>query len=323
MFKALLLEKDDAGFRAGVRAGRRSRAARRRRAACGRAFDAQLQGRPRDHRQEPGRSRLADGRRHRRRRHGARVEPSGLEARRPLRPQRLGRRRDALGLPRRARPPEGRWLVTLPAAFSTRQAMAIGTAGGKLASRLQFRRPRRQQTTVGPRQLHRRPAAPRREGVADDAGARVGFEGHVGFVVGGCRLDGRWRPELQRPERRVEDVAAHVAEGAGSEVPPAAPLQRVIRRDGRAARRPAPATGPSRALSARAACPSVGPARSSGHGSPPTGRSVQAWTSRTSPIAPSRATRLSSRGAFGGVALVAHLGDDLRWRAASVIVRAS
>ena len=36
--------------------------------------------------------------------------------------------------------------------------------------------------------------------------------------------------ELQRPEERVDDVAAHVAERARAEVPPRAPLRRVVRR---------------------------------------------------------------------------------------------
>ena len=45
MFKALLLEKDDAGFRAGVATVDEAAPARRRRAGRGRALDAQLQGR--------------------------------------------------------------------------------------------------------------------------------------------------------------------------------------------------------------------------------------------------------------------------------------
>ena len=49
MFKALLLEKDESGFRAGVRAGRRSRLPEGDVACARRALDAQLQGRPRDH----------------------------------------------------------------------------------------------------------------------------------------------------------------------------------------------------------------------------------------------------------------------------------
>jgi acrylyl-CoA reductase (NADPH) len=57
------------------------------------------------------------------------IEPSGAGRRATRRPQRLGRRRDALGLPGRARALKGDWLVALPPSLSTRQAMAIGTAG--------------------------------------------------------------------------------------------------------------------------------------------------------------------------------------------------
>ena len=91
-----------------VRERRRSRLARRRRHGRGRVLDAQLQGRAGDHQPSPVvRSwPMVAG-----------IDGAGTvleraiprwKAGRPRRPQRLGRRRDALGLPRRARAPEGR-----------------------------------------------------------------------------------------------------------------------------------------------------------------------------------------------------------------------
>ena len=130
MFDALLLEKTEAGFQAGVRSTRRVAAARRRRAAEGRALDDQLQGRARHHQRRrwcahgrwwPASTALAPC---------SRARTPAWKAGRPRRPQRLGRRRDALGLPGAEGPAHGRrgWCA-VPEAFSTRQAMAIGTAG--------------------------------------------------------------------------------------------------------------------------------------------------------------------------------------------------
>ena len=56
MFKALLLEKDEAGFRAGVQPIDEARLPEGDVPVAGRALDAQLQGRPRDHRQGAGRA---------------------------------------------------------------------------------------------------------------------------------------------------------------------------------------------------------------------------------------------------------------------------
>ena len=72
------------------------------------------------------------------------------------------------------------------------------------------------------------------------AGARVRLRGHGRLEVRGRRFHRRRRAELERPERGIEDVAPHVAERAGPEVLPRAPLHRVIGgMDGRNA------TGPS------------------------------------------------------------------------------
>ena len=80
MFKALLLEKDDAGFRAAVRGVDEAGLPEGDVTVARRVLDAQLQGRAGDHRQS--RRSCAGGRwcRHRRRRHRARVEPSGWKA---------------------------------------------------------------------------------------------------------------------------------------------------------------------------------------------------------------------------------------------------
>ena len=131
MFKALMLEKDDAGFRAAVRRRRRSRPARGRRARCSVEHSTlNYKDALAITEQEPDRAQLADGRRHRRRRHGARS--------RAIRHWKAGDEVVHNGwgvgetrwgcLAERARL-KGDWLVALPSAFSTRQAMAIGTAG--------------------------------------------------------------------------------------------------------------------------------------------------------------------------------------------------
>ena len=131
MFKALLLEKDEAGFRAGVRPVDEAAPARGRRA--GAAIEHSTLN-YKDGLAITNRSPVVrtwpmvagiDGA-------GTVLEsqPRRLEAGRPLRAQRLGRGRDALGLPRRARQPEGRLAGAAAGRRSrTRQAMAIGTAG--------------------------------------------------------------------------------------------------------------------------------------------------------------------------------------------------
>ena len=110
MFKALLLEKDDAGFRAGVRDV--DEAAPARAATCWCAVEySTLNYKDGLAHHQPRRRWCATGR------WCAGIDgagtvlestPPGLEAGRPLRAQRLGRRRDALGLPGRARAAEGR-----------------------------------------------------------------------------------------------------------------------------------------------------------------------------------------------------------------------
>ena len=67
-----------------------------------------------------------------------------------------------------------------------------------------------------------------REIVGDDCRDREGVEVarvplEVGTVEGDPRFDRRRRAEGQRPHRVIDDVAAHVAEGPGAKIDPAAP----------------------------------------------------------------------------------------------------
>jgi acrylyl-CoA reductase (NADPH) len=127
-FKALLIEKDDAGYRAGVKDVDDERAGRRRGDGAGGLLHPQLQGRPGDHRQEPGGAQVPAGGRHRLRRHGRgqrrrRFKPGDAVL---LNGWGVGESHSG-GLAQRARV-KADWLVPLPAA-EARQAMAIGTAG--------------------------------------------------------------------------------------------------------------------------------------------------------------------------------------------------
>ena len=70
--------------------------------------DAQLQGRPGDHRQGSGRAPLSDDSRNRFRRHRRELDPSRLEGGRQGHPQRLGLRRDASWRLRREGAGEGK-----------------------------------------------------------------------------------------------------------------------------------------------------------------------------------------------------------------------
>src|SRR5439155_17595973 len=48
--------------------------------------------------------------------------------------------------------------------------------------------------------------------------------------LGRFGLDPRRVAQVERPERRIHRVTGYVAQGAGAEVPPAAPLERRVRR---------------------------------------------------------------------------------------------
>ena len=131
MFKALMLEKDDAGFRAvAARASTRPALPEGDVTGRGRVLDPQLQGRARDHQPQPDRA------------HAGRWSPgidgagTVLESSHPRWKAGDAVVHNGWGvgetrwgcLAERARL-KGDWLVALPAAFSARQAMAIGTAG--------------------------------------------------------------------------------------------------------------------------------------------------------------------------------------------------
>src|SRR6185437_1091615 len=106
-------DRDRKGGRDYPRHARRFRRSRSDGWRCHRArrlFLAQLQRRPRHHRQGVGGAPLSDDRGDRFCRHRRDLEPCSLEAGRRGHPQRLG-------------------LVRLPASMSAREAMAIGTAG--------------------------------------------------------------------------------------------------------------------------------------------------------------------------------------------------
>ena len=96
-FKALLLEEIEGKVRARIADARRQRAAAGRGDGPGPLFDAQLQGRhdPQWHR--PSRADLSACAGHRFRRHRRGVELAALQARRRGDPDRLARRRNALG----------------------------------------------------------------------------------------------------------------------------------------------------------------------------------------------------------------------------------
>src|SRR6266480_7250269 len=81
--------------------------------------------------------------------------------------------------------------------------------------------PRRIEATVAPYHRHRRTTALRREAVGDARACRR----RLGIELGGLRFDARRVAEIERPERRVHRMTGDVAERAGSEIPPAAPLE--------------------------------------------------------------------------------------------------
>ena len=114
--------------------------------------------------------------------------------------------------------------------------------------------------------------------------------------------------ELERPEGRVEDVAAHVAQRAGAEVPPGAPACPGDRSDGTGASARGRARGPSPSRRGTAGVSAGRPtSMPCGH----TGRFVQACTSRTWPMAPAPDPLADQARAVAGVALVAHLRRHL------------
>ena len=130
VFSAILIEKDDSGQSVARTGLDDEQTSGRRRHRRRRVLDTELQGRPGHHRQVTGRAQVPDGARHRSRRHRHRQ-----------RARRLVKTGDRVvlngwgvgethwgGFAQRARL-DGDWLVPLPAEFTTRQAMAIGTAG--------------------------------------------------------------------------------------------------------------------------------------------------------------------------------------------------
>ena len=130
MFKGILITKDECRLPGRGPGYRRCRAAGRRRHRARRVVHAQLQGRPGASpasRRSCGAFPMVPGIDFA----GTVSESSqpGLEGRRPRGAQRLGRRRNALGRAGAGARVQGDWLVPLPAAFTARQAMAIGTAG--------------------------------------------------------------------------------------------------------------------------------------------------------------------------------------------------
>ena len=138
-------------------------------------------------------------------------------------------------------------------------------------------------------------AAARREPQLDDAPERRASPSARGSVERRRAVLHRHRrrqPELQTPEGGVEVVDAHVADGAGAEVPEAAPFERHVGRVVRPAAARGRARRPSRAPAAPAACPSGAPTPC---GHQPAGRSVQTCSSRTSPSAPARITSTARR----------------------------
>src|SRR4029077_291461 len=80
----------------------------------------------------------------------------------------------------------------------------------------QLLRPRRLQTTVIPREFHRRHVAPRREAVTDDRGQRV----RLFIPIRGTRFHTHGRFEFQHAKNCVEAVRTHVAESATTEISP-------------------------------------------------------------------------------------------------------
>ncbi len=89
----------------------------------------ELQGRPCRHRQGAGGAALSDDRGHRLRRHRGAVVASAVEGRRQGDLHRLGHGRDPSRRYAEKARVKGDWLVRLPGTMSTRDAMAIGTAG--------------------------------------------------------------------------------------------------------------------------------------------------------------------------------------------------
>ena len=250
MFKALLLEKDDAGFRAAVKTCRRGAALPEGDVSCASSTRrSTTRTRLAITNRSPVVRALADGRRHRRRGHGARVD--AMPSWKPgdvVVPQRLGRGRDALGLPGRARAPEGRLAgARCRPRFTTRQAMAIGTAGyTAMLSRARARAPRRARPATASarhrrdrrrRQRRRRaaraPRPPRR---------RLHRQGDEAAYLQRAR---RRRCDRPRRARRARQAAAEGALGGGDR------CGRQPHARQRAARRPATAASSPPAASPR------------------------------------------------------------------------
>ena len=105
----------------------------------------------------------------------------------------------------------------------------------------------RHQAAVPPGKRHRRHLAAGRELEAHHRGARIGFELAGGLLAEGFEdgrdvaFDADRVTQVERHEGGIDDVATHVAERTGAEIPPGAPLAGVIRGVERTERRrPAP-----------------------------------------------------------------------------------
>src|SRR5439155_522764 len=99
------------------------------------------------------------------------------------------------------------------------------TAPFDLLALEEFLRIRWPHAAIVPGERQRRHVAAGRELVTDDFPARRVLR----LVrITAERFDGSWIFQVERPERGVENVAGHVAQGAGAEIPPAAPGERVI-----------------------------------------------------------------------------------------------
>ena len=129
-FKAIRIDKAEKGTTVALTQFDEADLMGRRRHGAGRMVDLELQGRPGGHRQGTGGAALSDDRRHRFRRHRRNLVQSGVEGRRQGDRQWLGHGVKPISAPmpkRRGSRATG-W-VRLPEGMSTRDAMAIGTAG--------------------------------------------------------------------------------------------------------------------------------------------------------------------------------------------------
>ena len=129
-FKAVVVEKGEGGQSVGVRDFDENDLMEGDVTVARDAFDPQLQGRPRAHRQGARGAPLPDDPRHRLRGRGRSLLAPGLQAGRQGGAERLGHRaRPISAATAKKSRVKGDWLIPLPEGLSPEQAMAIGTAG--------------------------------------------------------------------------------------------------------------------------------------------------------------------------------------------------